>query len=82
MSGRLRSDHGDIHIRGRRNAAEMNVEAVCEHKHVALFKVGLDALFVYLCLKLVIDEDHDDVSLLRSFRYGVDFHALLLGLCP
>ena len=60
----------------------MNVEAVSEHQHVALFQIRLDIFFVQLCLLFIIDQDHDNVSLLCSFRRGKDFKALLLCSLP
>ncbi len=78
----LRSNHGDVNIGRRHDASEMNVEAVSEHQHVALFQVRLDIFFVQLSLLFIIDQDHDNVSLLCSFRRGKDFKTLLLCSLP
>ena len=51
-----------------------------EHEHVALFQVGLDVLLVHVSLKLIIDQDHDDVGPLCRLGVGHDLDALLLSL--
>ena len=53
-----------------------------EHQHVACFQVRLDVLLIHISLLLIIDQDHDDVSLLSSLSSGVYVEALLLSLSP
>ena len=78
----LRSDHGDVDIFRRYDAAEMNVEAMREHQHITFFQVRLDIFAVQLRLLLIIDQDHDDISLLCSLCRCVYFEALLLCSLP
>ena len=47
VPGALRSDHRDVHARRRHDRAEVDVEAVREHQHVAGFEVRLDVLGVH-----------------------------------
>ena len=47
----------------RLDASEMDVETMCKHQHVALFQIRLDGLFVQFSLFLIIDQNHDDISL-------------------
>ena len=63
MSGSLGSDHGNINVLGRYDTSEMNIETMCKHKHVAFLKVWLDVFLIHICLKLIIDQDHNDVCL-------------------
>ena len=82
MSGSLGRDHCNVNVRGRNDLTEVDAEAVSEHKHIASLKVGLDVLLVHSCLLLVVDKDHNDVSLLCSVGGCVNLKALLLGSCP
>ena len=78
----LRSDHGYIDILRRFDASEVDVKAMSEHKHIALFQVWLDVFLVHICLKLIVDQDHDDISLFCSLCCGVYFKSLCLCFCP
>ena len=78
----LGGNHGHVHERRRIDQAEMDVEAMGEHKHVAFFQVGLDVSLIHGRLLLVIDEDHDDVCLFGSFICCKHFKALCLSLGP
>ena len=78
----LRGDHGDIDILRRNDLAKMDVEAMREHEHVAGLKVRGDVFLVKARLKLVVDQDHDDIGLLCGFGGGVDREALLFGALP
>ena len=60
----------------------MNGKAVGEHQHVALLQVGLDVLFVHRGLFLIVDEDHNDIGLLCSFRRGINLQSLRFCLGP
>ena len=82
MAGSLGSDHGDIHIRRGLDLAKMDGKAVGEHQHVAGLQVGLDGLFVKGGLLLIVDEDHDDISLLRGFRGRIYGQALRFRFRP
>ena len=82
MSGSLGSDHGNINILGRYDTSEVNIETMSEHQHIALFQIGLDVILVQICLLLIVDQDHDDVSTLCSFCSGKYFKSLCLSLCP
>ena len=55
---------------------------MCEHQHVALFQIRADAFLVQLSLLLIVDEDHDDVSLLGSLGSGINLEASLFSLSP
>ena len=61
---------------------EMNVETMSKHQHVTFFKVWLDVIFVKFSLFLIIDQDHDDVSLFCCFCCCIYFKALLFGFLP
>ena len=80
MAGCLRSDHGNVNILRRNDAAVMDVEAMSEHEHIAFFQVRLDIFAVQLSLLLIIDQDHDDIRLLRSLSCCINFKALFF--CP
>ena len=78
----LRSDHGNINVSRRLDAAEVNVEAVSEHQHIARLEVRFDILLIHSSLLFIVDQDHDDVCLLCSFCGCKYFKALLFSLCP
>ncbi len=82
VSGSLRSDHCNVNVCRRNDAAEVDVEAMSEHEHIAFLKVGLDVLLVESSLLLIVDEDHDDVSLLCSLSSCEYLEALVNGLLP
>ena len=44
---------GDVYK--RQDASEVDVKAMSEHKHVALFQIWLDVFLVHICLKLIVD---------------------------
>ena len=82
MTRSLRSDHRNIYILRRNDAAEMNIEAVCEHQHIAFLKVRLNIILVKCCLLLIVDQNHDDICLLCSFCCCIYLKTLCLSLCP
>ena len=82
MSGTLGGDHDNIYILRRLDASEMDIEAVCERKGLALGKIGLDGLIVESGLLLIVDKDHDDVGSLCSLRARHNAQPLSLCLCP
>ena len=53
-----------------------------KHQHVALFQIRLDILFIHSGLFLIIDQNHDDISLLRCLRSGINLESLCLGFSP
>ena len=82
MTRALGRDHGNVNVSGRYDLTEVNGEAVSEHEHVASLEVGFDVLLVHSRLLLVINKNHDDVSLLGSLGSGEYLKALSLSLCP
>ena len=79
MARRLRRDHDHVVVLGRRDAAEVDVQAVREEHRRARLEVRRDVGVPHLLLHVVGDEDRDD---LRA-AYGVgdrrDLEARLLG---
>ena len=82
VAGSLGRDHGNIHIFRRNDAAEMNVEAMSKHKHIALFKVRLNILFINISLQFIIDQEHNDIRLLNRLCGCINFKALRLCFFP
>ena len=82
MAGALGCYHRNVNVLGRLDAPEMDIEAVSEHEHVSGLKVRLDVFLVHVGLKLVIYQDHDDISLFGSLGSGIYFKSLLLGPLP
>ena len=82
MSRSLRSDHGHIHVLRRYDLSEMNIESVGKHEHVPFFQIRLNVLLVHGSLLLIIDQDHDDIRLLRRLCRGKYFKSLLHCLGP
>ena len=80
VTGGLGGDHDDVDVLGRHDAAVVDVEAVSEGDGLTGGEVRLDVLLVHLGLKLVVDEDHDDVCPLGGLRVGDDLETLSLGL--
>ena len=78
----LRSDHGNVNVCRRNDLTEVDRKAVSEHQHIARFQIRCNVLLVHCCLLFIIDQNHDDVSLLCSFCCGEYFEALCLSLCP
>ena len=82
MTRSLRSDHNDVYVLRRNDAAEVDIEAVSEHKCLALCEIRLDALFIKSSLLLIRDKYHNDVSSLSSFLCGHYLQTLLNSLIP
>ena len=53
-----------------------------KHQHVALLQVGFNVVLVQVSLLLVIDQNHDNISLLCRFGRGKYLKALLYSLVP
>ena len=79
MTGALGRDEEDVHVLGRQDLAEMDIEAVGEKQGLALGKVGLDVAFVHGGLHFVRQQDHDQVGLGRGFGSGNRGKAMLFG---
>ena len=75
----LRRDHDHVHVRGRGDAAVMDVEAVREREGVAGLEVRGDLGLVGGGLGLVGREDHDEVGFLGGLGHAHDLEAGLLG---
>lgn len=82
MAGALGRDHEHVHVCGRNDLFEMDIEAVRKRERLALGQVGFDALFIQFRLSFVIDKDHDDVRRFRRFRCRHDFQACLFRFRP
>ena len=82
VTGALGRDHDNVYVLGGLDAAEVNVEAVCESKGLAFGKIGFDALLVELSLLFVVDEDHDEIRVLCSVSGGHNLESSSLCLCP
>src|SRR6266481_793728 len=72
VAGALRRDHEDVHVGGRNDALEVDVEPVAERQVLALLQAGGDLGAVHVAGELVGDEDHDDVAPRRRFRRRQD----------
>ena len=82
MTGAFGRNHDHIHILGRLDTAEMDVEAVGEGQGLSFGQIGLDGFLVKSRLLFIVDEDHDDVGNLCRLGAGHDLHSLSFGLCP
>ena len=80
MTGAFGGHHGDVHVRRGDDLAEVDVEAVGEHEHLARGKMGPYGLLVDLGLDLVRHQDHDDVGLGAGLLRGKGLKAVGLGL--
>ena len=76
MAGALGSDHDDVHIGGRHDGLEVDVEAVGEGQGLALGHVGGHLLVVDVGAQLIGHQHHDDVAGLGSFFH---FHHVEIG---
>ena len=81
MARSLRSDHDHVYICRRNDLFEVDIEAVCEHQHVAGLQVGLDVFLVHVCLQLIVDQDHDDICCLYSVCCEHNCEAVFFCLC-
>ena len=78
----LGCNHGHVHILRRHDTAKVDIEAMCEHQHVACFQIRFDVLLIHSCLQLIIDENHNDICLLSSLSRRIYLEALCLSLRP
>ncbi len=79
MTGALRGDHRDIHIRRGSDVAEADAEPVGEQQEITRVEVRGDHVFVKLRLNLVGHENHDDVGPVNSRCRVHDLEAGLGG---
>ena len=79
MAGALGRDEEDVHILGRLDLAEVDVEAVGEQQGLALGQMGLDVVFIDRRLHFVGQQNHDQIGLLGRFGGGHGREAVLLG---
>ena len=82
MSRSFRRDHGDVHICRRNDTAEVDIETMRKHQHIAFLKVRLDVVFVEVCLLLIVDQDHDDICFFSSLRSRKHLKTLFFCLLP
>ncbi len=68
VAGAFGRDHQYVDVGRRLNLAEVDVEAVGEKEGVVGLQVRLDLLAVDFALRLVRQQNHDEVARLRRFR--------------
>ena len=78
MSRALRCCHENVNISRRNYLLISDIEAVSKGQSLAGGQVRSDVLGIHVGLLLIVDEDHDNVSLLGSLGHGVDLEAVLL----
>ena len=78
----LGRDHEDVHVFGRDDLVEMDVEPVGEGQGVALRQVRRNEVIEKTGLKLVVDQHHDDVGLGGRLLHGTGLESVLYGLVP
>ena len=76
VAGALGGDHDDIHIGGRHNGLEVDVEAVGEGQRLALGHIGSHLLVVDISTQLVGHQHHDNVAGLGGLFH---FHHVEIG---
>lgn len=79
MAGALGRDEEDIHILGRLDLAEVDVEAVGEQQGFALGQMGPDVVFIDRRLHFVGQQNHDQIGLLGRFGGGHGREAVFFG---
>ena len=77
VAGALRRCHEHVHASRGHNLLVADVEAVREGNRLAFGQVGGNVLLVHVRLTLIVDENHDDIRLLRGFRNGHHVEAVL-----
>ena len=82
VSGRLGRHHRDVHARGRRDLAVVDVEPVGEHQRLARLEPLGHAALVDGPAVLVGGEHHDDIGRGRGLGDRPDVEAGGLGLVP
>ena len=79
MTRALGSHHEDIHIFGGNDLLEVNIEAMSEGESAAGLEVRGNLVLVDICLLLIRNQDHGDVSLLHSLSHRQYLQAMLLS---
>ena len=82
MTGTLGRYHNNVHVGGRHDLSEMNVETVGEGNRFSRCKVGSDALPVHVRLTLVVNKYHYYIRRLGRIGRGHYGKACLFRLCP
>ncbi len=82
MARALGGSHKDIHIRRGHNLLIADVEAVGKGNGLASRQVRADGLIVDLRGAFIVDQNHDNIRLLRRVCDGVDLETVLGGLVP
>ncbi len=80
MARALRRDHRHVDARRWRDLAEMDVEPVGEHQHLARGHIRKNRLVVDFLLRVIRNHDHDDVGFFGGFRNRLDAKSLGPGL--
>ena len=75
MARAFGGDHEYVHISGRDDLFEMDVEAMGKSQGAAALQVGSDFGFVYIGLFFIRDQDHGHIGGCNGFRNGLDFQA-------
>ena len=67
---------------GGNDLAEVNREAVCKAQRLTCGKIRFDISLIHIRLALVVNEDHNDVSILRRVRSSHNLQAGRFCFCP
>ena len=78
----LGCDHDNVHVRWRCNLAEVDVESMCECEVFTRGQIFLDAVMVDLCLSLIRQQHHDDLSHGTCFLSGCNLQACFFSNLP
>ncbi len=76
MAGAFWGDQHAVDARGRFDLAEVDVEAVRAHQHVAFLQIRLDVLPINIALEFVGQQNVDDIGLLGGFLGAHRFEAV------
>ena len=87
VAGALGSDHDDVHVLGRGDGLEVDVEAVCKGQCLALGHVGSNLGVVDIGAQLIGHQHHDNIAGLGSLFHLHDLEVVMGGselrsLCP
>ncbi len=82
MARAFGSDHGDIYAGGRNDLAEVNVEPVGEHEHVAVFEIVADSRLIDHFLGLIRHDHHDHIGHGSGCVGGQDLESSGGGAVP
>ena len=82
MAGAFGCSHEHIDVSGGDNLLVTDVKTVGKSDGVAGRQVGADGLIINIGSALVVDQDHNDISLLSGFGNRVNFKTVLDGFLP